>query len=406
MISSTGNPVSAKQKLSLLPSRGWFVVCLFLGLLFQFFPPSSKADSLEDAARALARKVASSTAGLSLNLEVQNSSSLSAPVVSRLTAVFQEELQRHGAKISQGKTAASVVLKLSQNLTEYLGIAQIQKGENSEIIIESWGFLEGNPAVEPRSVYSLRRELLISQESPILDAVLEEDEKHLHALGLQEISNFELQNGQWKLTGTDRLPPQFTVGRDLRGVLSLGMYSETLYWTDRYCRLSFADSSWNCDKNPGLMPIRAVSADLSKKKTGAWISAAQMSADASAAVVVTSADGAARLYEEGPDPVAAFSGWGSEIASVKSGCSPGRQLLVTSSSDWTKADTIQAVEIHDRHASTVSSASEFPGPVIALRSPGGRAETSALDNAAVVAIIRNLQTGTYEVYRLTLTCAN
>jgi len=406
VISSTPNPVSAKQKLSLLPSRGSFFLCLVLGLQLACLPIPANADSLEDEARALARKVASSTSGLSLNFEVQNYSTLSAALVARLTVVFQEELQRQGAKILPDKAAASVVLRFSQNLSEYLGIAQVQRGDNSETLFASLGTVEGTPTAEPSAVYSVHKELLLSQERPILDAAFGEDEKHIQVLGLQDLSTYELRGDQWKPTGTNRLPVQFAVGRELRGVLSPGTHSETVYAPGKSCQLSFAEQSWNCDKHEGPPPIRGVSVDLSKKKNGAWVSASQLSSDSNAAIVVTGTDGTARLYEEGPDPVATFSGWGAEIAGVKSGCGKGWQLLVTRSGDWTQADAIQAVEIQDRHANPVSPATEFPGPVLALRALGGSAEVFKAGDASAVAIVRNLLTGAYEVYRLTVTCTN
>jgi hypothetical protein len=123
-------------------------------------------------------------------------------------------------------------------------------------------------------------------------------------------------------------------------------------------------------------------------------------------IVITGQDGLARLYEESADPVSVFSGWGSEIASIHSGCGHGWQLLVTGKGDWTHADTIQAVEIHERQAQPVSSPIELAGAVIALHSPGARIVDEASANAGAIAIARNLQTGRYEAYRLSISCPN
>jgi hypothetical protein len=58
VISSTRNPVSAKQKLSPLRSRRFFFPCLLVASLFSGSLIPARADSLEDIARALAQKVA------------------------------------------------------------------------------------------------------------------------------------------------------------------------------------------------------------------------------------------------------------------------------------------------------------------------------------------------------------
>lgn len=241
-----------------------------------------------------------------------------------------------------------------------------------------------------------------------MDAVFNEDEELVFALGVQEIIRYERESGLWKLTGGEKLPAQFIAPRELRGFLFLGMRTQTTYLPAKYCQISLVDDSgWNCDKNPAAMPIRSVSADLlAKKNLGAWISAAQLGTETDGKIVVTEQGGTARLYEEGPDPVASFAGWGSEIASLKSGCAVGWQLLVTGRDDWSKPDTIQAMEVQGHLARPVSSSMEFAGPVIALRAPGGRLEAIETGSASAVAIIRNLQTGMYEGYRLTLDCAN
>ena len=75
------------------------------------------------------------------------------------------------------------------------------------------------------------------------------------------------------------------------------------------------------------------------------------------------------MYEDGTEPVAVFPNWGSEIASVYSGCGSGWQLLVTGKADWTKPDEIQAIDIQDRRAQPVSDPMEFPGPIVALQTP-------------------------------------
>ena len=164
---------------------------------------------------------------------------------------------------------------------------------------------------------------------------------------------------------------------------------------------------WSCESVQEHAPVRGVSDEaFEKKKIQPWISAAQFGTAEKTILIVTGQDGTTRLFEDGANPVAEFSAWGGEIASIHNGCGSGWQLLVTSKTDRTKADSVRAVEIQSRQARDVSSPLEMPGPVIALRTSAMRAAADALSNTSAVAIVRNLQTGRYEAYRLTITCGN
>jgi hypothetical protein len=107
-------------------------------------------------------------------------------------------------------------------------------------------------------------------------------------------------------------------------------------------------------------------------------------------------DGVARHFDSKGEVTATFSNWGSEIAGINSSCGSGRQLLVTKPGDWTASDSIQAYEISGDQATPVGAALQFAGPVMALWSSG--------DQSYVRAVVRNLKTGHYEAYRLTIVC--
>jgi hypothetical protein len=94
-------------------------------------------------------------------------------------------------------------------------------------------------------------------------------------------------------------------------------------------------------------------------------------------------------------PTSTTADWGSDIAVVKSSCGTGTQLLVTSATDDTSTDTIRAYEIPDRDPVLASTATDFPGPITALWSH---------DPTTGTAVARNLQTGQYEAYSVSITC--
>jgi hypothetical protein len=365
------------------------------------------ADSLEEAGHSLARKVASSLHGASVTCEVLNKSSLQSTQFGTFAAAFQEELLRRGVKILTAEAPVAIILTVTQNPTEYLGVLQIQRNETTETLLETIGPVKGTGAPEAIFTLTLHRELLFSQDGPILDVVLDDDTKHAQALGPQEIGFYEWRGSQWIWTGSERLPLH-RLDRGGSAFIYHGVDTYAAYLQGEVCTIYLNErKGWSCEKYADPMPVRTVSEEaMLGKKLMPWSSAAQFETEGKTKIVVTGKDGLARLYTEGPEPVAVFPNWGSEIASLSSGCGNGWQLLVTGKEDWTKQDQIQAVDIQEQQARAVSDPMEFPGPVVVLHTPGMRTTTNAVANAKAVAVDRNLQSGRYEAYLLSITCSN
>src|SRR5207302_1395841 len=77
-------------------------------------------------------------------------------------------------------------------------------------------------------------------------------------------------------------------------------------------------------------------------------------------------DGRARLYDANAKSLATFSGWGSDLTTLKTNCGSSWQVLATRAGDWTEPDAIQAYEIHEREVVAVSGPVNLPGPVMSL----------------------------------------
>ena len=403
--------MSAKQKSSLSCFRARNIFLQFLGL-FLVLPlqQSAKADSLEDAARALARRAAAFLHGSTVTCEVQNLSSMESAEFVKVSAAFEEELQQRGVKIASRDASAALVVNVTQNPTEYLGVVQVRKKEGTQTLMESLGGIKGPTAAELAFELALRRELLFTQESPILDVVFAGDGKVMFAVGTEEIASYQRRDeGGWVRSSVERLPRQQAPARSERGYLFFGEDLETVSFSGETCHIYAASGKgWSCERTRGQeMQVRSLAdADLAGKRTGRWISAARFEANGNTKMVLTGSDGIARTFGKGAEPLAAFAGWGSEIASVHSGCGKtGWQVLRTGVGDWTKGDTVQATEINEGRAEAVSTAMEFPGAIVALHTPGMRVEDGSGQSRAM-AVDRNLQTGWYEVYLISVSCGN
>ncbi len=112
--------------------------------------------------------------------------------------------------------------------------------------------------------------------------------------------------------------------------------------------------------------------------------------------ILAGLDGRAILLNRNAQPVANTGGWGSQMVGLQSGCSSGWQVLTTQAGDLSEADAVQAVEIVERKPVPVSPPVEFSGPITEL--------WPLANGSEAIAIARNLQTGAYEAFRLSVIC--
>ena len=79
-------------------------------------------------------------------------------------------------------------------------------------------------------------------------------------------------------------------------------------------------------------------------------------------------------------------------------CDAGGWRLLADGSDWTTPDLLQAVPDNSSQKGSAAILSDFPGPILCIN--GEQNPTSAL------VVTRNLRTGNYEVYKITVACGN
>jgi len=79
-------------------------------------------------------------------------------------------------------------------------------------------------------------------------------------------------------------------------------------------------------------------------------------------------------------------------------CGAGGWKLLANGSDWTTDDFLQAVPDSSTQKGSAAVGSDFPGPILSIN--GEQNPSSAL------VVTRNLRTGDYEVYKITLVCGN
>ncbi len=112
--------------------------------------------------------------------------------------------------------------------------------------------------------------------------------------------------------------------------------------------------------------------------------------------IVAGVDEHTYLLDRSMAQVGTVEGWGNDIASIDSGCGTGRQILATLPGDPLARGVIQAFEIVNRNAVAASSTVEFPGPITAL--------WPVTNQNAAIAVSRDLKTGRYAAFHLSISC--
>ena len=351
---------------------------------------------MSGAARDLGRRVAA-TANEPVSVTVRNLSVLGSADAAEIERIFESEL-----KIA-AQSAVDVRLTISQNLTQFLLVAEMQRSSERQVLMECW---PRSPAVPPAANansprVTLEKKLLWEQALPILDVEPAGDRMLLlDAAGVALLSGAEGPSAA--------IPQTHPWPRDMRGRLLVSGTAFNAYLPATICRgstqpklsmdcqdsqdpwflapgaLAVFDSGRNLftgrvDIEPG--GVRELPPFFSAASTGgAWIFAA--------------ADGRAHVYLDSLEPAGTIEQWGSDIAALQTPCGP--RILVTRASGFHEPDSIQAYELVNHAANPAGPPLEFSGPITALWAFGNFA----------MAVSRDPETERYAAFSLAATCGS
>jgi hypothetical protein len=318
------------------------IIVTMRGLLLFLVCLCARADSMDDAVAALAKKV---TARLSpaetARVTSRNVSSLPAADATKVQTALNRALQRR----VRNPMPVDVALTISENLRGYLLVAEIKR--ESETMVEMAEFRADAPTPPARAAITIERKLLWEQDAPILDVAVNGDS--MLVLDTTQITRYQRNAGKWESAANGAFQSN---ARDPRGRIV-------------------------CEQLSGSCMDNAPSA-----------ATAQIGTD----TLVADVDSRIHLYDSAHTPVAAFEDWGSDFAALTA-CG-GTHIAATAAGDLQSKDFVTLYDIVNRAPVRVSEPLEFPGPVTAL--------WPSADGALAVA--RNLSTGRYAAYLLTLDC--
>jgi hypothetical protein len=399
-------------------SSRWPGVVYFFVLMLMSAPMIQASDWREPEEQ-LARKIAAATGPGAVALDVVNRSSLSRTDVEDIRKGLSTELAGLGIRfVSADQAAAAVKITLSENLQNYVWVAEIQQGNNEVSLAMVTAPRSELAAVpHPASALMIHKTLLWTDEKRILDvALVNGSPQHMIVLEPESIVLAKFQDGRWQQEQSLPLSHSRPWPRDLRGRLTLRKdHLFDAYLPGVFCRsTTTAPMALSCFESDDPWPVNtderglsafftptrnfftgALSPGIEKQTTvKAFYSAAMLPRDKYKLWVFAAVDGQVHLMDGLTDQTAAKLGWGSDIAGVRSGCGLGWQVLATGSDDT--GETVRAFEIADREPVAVSQPAEFGGTITAL--------WADWDTTGAIAVSQNSETGKYEAYRLSITC--
>jgi hypothetical protein len=422
----------------------FIIIILLLLLLFIVVPSVSWSQTpppnpWQDPARELAKKIVAVTGPRqTLALTVRNISSLSDSEVAAVRLALEAELRAAGLRLAavvppassrrpspESAAAPELRITLSENVQGLLWIAEVPRDDSRDVAMVSLPRTAAPTPSATTQMFVLESKFLYEQDEPILGfAVLDSQPSGaaptLLVLDSVKLSILQFEKERWTVLQSELLPKSILASRDPRGVGILGNQF-AFFLAGTYCvgstQPALKMQCYGFDKDlpeplehyaPLLTSFVVPGRNFSKASIRAsgerilreaqYYSTSVLAEGEAIRLVFANLDGTASLYSElrSPTPIATFSGWGSELQGIRSACGRGAQLLVTRNGDWTEQDVVQAIEIEGTQANAVSLPISLPGPVMELL------QSNVPQSAG--AVIRNLTTGRYEAYNLTLSC--
>lgn len=389
-------------------------LCLFL-LLSRL----SLASDWRQPVSELVPKIVAVTGPGVVALEVNNRSSISSADVEEIRRVIVSSLSAAGVRVWQpDQAAASIKLTLSENLQNYVWVAEIQQASNdSHVILVSSPRTNFAVASQNAPPINIRATSLISQPDPILDvAILDGSPQRILVLGRTAITLEQLQNGAWTVVQSLPITSPDPLPRDARGRVFLrkdhlfdvylpGLICQSTNSAPLHMNCAASEDPWplaNAGLSAFFSPARnfftgALVPGIGKQRSAPpFYSAASIPRPNYVLWVFAGLDGQVHLLDGINQQVLPRAHWGSDVATVHTACRPDSQVLADSV-ETQSADSLQAFEFADREPAAVSPKLALNGNITALwAAPAG-------DTA--IAVYRNSGTGNYEALQINLDCA-
>ena len=192
-----------------------WALCLCL-----LFSQLSFATDWQAPVSQLSAKIVAATGPGIVALEINNRSSISSADAEEIRRELVSSLSTSGVRVWQpDQAAATIKLRLSENLREYVWVAEIQAGaSDSKVILVSAPRTTFTAEAANAPPITIRATALVSQPNPILDlAILENNPPRVVVLGRDAVTIQEFANQHWSVVQSLPIASPAPLPRDDRG---------------------------------------------------------------------------------------------------------------------------------------------------------------------------------------------
>jgi hypothetical protein len=370
------------------------------------------ADDVAGAARELAAKTALfAGAGATVSASYRNLSSLGSGPLEQARSGYEAALRQVGMRLAEGG-AVEAQISLSENGSQYLLIVELRKGDDRQVGMAVWK--RGTGTKPAPSAAWIERKVIWAQEEQVLDAAFPGDAMVL--LAPSSVTVYAKRGDQWELRRALPISSSRPWPRDLRGHLGFQGTSFRAFLPGMACKGTIdpepamecrpGDEAWIVESAAGASMSayfapgrnyfdgRLSLGSAAVRSAPPFYSAAAAGDPQRPVWLMALVSGKAQVVDGGLNALAEVGGWGSDIAAIETRCGTGNQVLATQPSDTSDTDAVQSYIWKNRTMAAATPAAIFPGPVTALWTRGDSA----------VAVARDLETGKYVVYVLTVAC--
>ena len=339
-------------------------ILFFFALLFM--PRVASSATLEDSARELARKVAAVLPTRDdITVEIQNISILTPKEVDRFSHAFFDVLQDSGFNLLHGG-AIHVSVMLSENVKGFLWSTEISQGDAVRVFLTAVPRNSEDRPVSSSMPILLRGEKFWEGPEQILDATEVTTSKDGDTLLLLQPDGLIIRRKDANSSFKVEIPEAQAATRTPSGSIE----------GENSCRLLEISPCVLVKLNWHICTIAL------KTRTVAECHVEDMPSGRDFPYIPNLF--VSRTFPRGR----------SEFTNMSGHC--GTQVrFATGTGDYTQPDSVQAFEEQWATFDPLSDELNFPGPVMALH----------VTDRVPTAIVRNLQTGKYEAYRISITCA-
>ena len=355
-------PMMAADR-STLSCRAILFLFALIGL-----PNVAGSATLEDSAKEFAQKIAAALpARENVSFEIRNLSSLQPVEVARIEQALKAELQDRGDRLSASSGAGiTVVVTLSENFKNFVWTGEIHQGDTSHVVLIAVERSSEIHAISSAMPVTIHSEKFWEGREHILDAVTMNSPDGGQLLLLLTADGVSITKNGADAFPKFTFPPVQTFLRNSAGTLTQAGNVVTAAMPQQICVFSLTpDGLSQCHPTEGPSPGR----------------------------VFENLQLLSLVPPAPPNPE-----WGNQIQEVQSRCGSAAQFLVTGPGDYTQTDFVQLfgsdLTQHRPAGKPLSNQLAFAGPVMDLHADGTGAR----------AVVRNLETGSYEALRISVEC--